>query len=823
MSDAEFKQDINTSTEEKSGFTVRAFVLGLLFALLIALIVPINIITVNSSEMATRAFPMAAAVILMFCIIFGNMLLKKIFAPAALRSKEILVVYIMSLIACVFPGIGLMMYIGTIAGPAQYGTTGNKYFETLYKGVDRLCIRDRESGKIRTLTKEELKYLKEAFTEEGSKKAFEREYFKVPAGADFAEGKPIHPNEYDSYEAFLNRKNFTRASWDHLVPFDTVETRSIEGALDKLNYMFEGFPPRYNGPGTFALVMDIWFRPLMWWTVFLLSLAVMVFCTFSILRKQWVEKERLLFPIMRVPLELVEGLDNTGESRKPLIKNRLLWMGALIPLVFIAWRYLAHHTGILPQMPTVGGHSSIGIKGGLQFPEGAAKTPLGIIFPVIGFTYLINLDVSFSLWFFHLLGVFETYAFNIRAIGTSAGGDAYSSGHSYVNHQSMGGVIALVLIGLFIARKHIFAVFRKAFGLGGRDEIDDSKEPLSYRAAVAGLILSVFVCVGWLVYAGMSVWVAAVFLALAMILYIGATRVICEGGIIFVQACMIPQTFMLRSFGAQALGTVNLVIFALSFMWMADFTSFLMPSVAHSMKLSDTASPKRKRWLFPAVMIVIAMVFFVTGAKVFQISYTLPKRGRIYNWYFGGGGHIATAMRYAVSPIDELNKTEASQQKAEETYRKLAEKWPFDNFRYEDEKKNELSRGLIADYNNFVKYEPSVKYGVKPKRWLFTLGGFGFMAFLMLMRNRFIWWPLHPIGFPFANSPATGRIWFSVLIGWLIKFMIIKYGGVKLFNKIKPVFIGIIVGAVIGIGTCYILDMTFFAAGWVEKGFSLSE
>ena len=53
--------------------------------------------------------------------------------------------------------------------------------------------------------------------------------------------------------------------------------------------------------------------------------------------------------------------------------------------------------------------------------------------------------------------------------------------------------------------------------------------------------------------------------------------------------------------------------------------------------------------------------------------------------------------------------------------------------------------------------------------------------------------------------------------------MIIKYGGVKLFNKVKPLFIGIIVGAVIGIGTCYILDHAFFAAGLIERGFSLSE
>ncbi|MFC1582059.1 DUF6785 family protein [Planctomycetota bacterium] len=806
--------------EEASGFTLRAFFIGMFFVLCIAVLVPHNIIYVASSELATRAFPMGAAAAFLLCIFAGNMLMRKIIPALVLKSREILVIFTMVLIACVFPGIGLMMYVGTIAGPAEYGTPNNKYFDTIFKGVDRLCIKDEADGRIRPLLKEELYALKEAYAEGASKKPLRRAYFKVSENVAFEDGQPVDPEKAQTFDAFLADNEFKQAPWNWAVPFNSVEAKSIEGPLDELDYMFKGFPPRYNGPETRQIVMSTWFKPLMWWTAFLLSMCVMVFCAMTILRKQWVEKERLLFPIMRVPMELVEGLDGKEKGSTPLIRNRLLWIGAMIPLIFMTWRYVSHHSGLIPQLPH-GSHSAWGIAGGLNYFENTAETALAIIFPVIGFTFLINLDVSFSLWFFHIIGFIETGELNKRAIGGSAGSDYYSSGHPFVNHQGMGGVIALVLIGLWIGRKHIKAVFCKAFGRTV-EGLDDRDEPLSYRMAVILLIASGLFCTGWMVVAGMSIWAAAAFMLLSLILYIGATRVVCEGGIVFVQACMIPQTFMLRTFGAKALGPANLVLMGLSFMWMADFTSVFMPNIANSMRLQDASSPGRKKWLLPTTLIVTLVILFVTGSLLFSISYKLAKRGGDYGWYFGEGGHIGWAMKYAVSPIDELNKAENREREEENWYRAAAQRWPFDNYSYADFEKNVFAPNEKAQYYGTIKMEQHLTHGVQPTRMVYTVLGFGFMSFLMLMRNRFVWWPLHPIGFPFASAPSTRRIWFSVFIGWLIKLLIIKYGGAKLFNKIKPVFIGLIVGAVIGVAVFYALDMIMFATENFDKGCGLS-
>ena len=83
----------------------------------------------------------------------------------------------------------------------------------------------------------------------------------------------------------------------------------------------------------------------------------------------------------------------------------------------------------------------------------------------------------------------------------------------------MGALVFLAAWGLWMAREHLKAVWRKA--LNSKCDVDDSGELLSYRTAVFGLILSLAFATCWLMATGMVLWVAVVFLALAMMLFLG--------------------------------------------------------------------------------------------------------------------------------------------------------------------------------------------------------------------------------------------------------------------------------------------------------------
>ncbi len=76
----------------------------------------------------------------------------------------------------------------------------------------------------------------------------------------------------------------------------------------------------------------------------------------------------------------------------------------------------------------------------------------------------------------------------------------------------------------------------------------------------------------------------------------------------------------------------------------------------------------------------------------------------------------------------------------------------------------------------------------------FVLAGFVLVVILSLLRTSFVWWPFHPAGYALALSFAMEYFWLPILIAWLLKVMIVRYGGVKSYRAAIPFFLGLILG-----------------------------
>jgi uncharacterized membrane protein len=123
--------------------------------------------------------------------------------------------------------------------------------------------------------------------------------------------------------------------------------------------------------------------------------------------------------------------------------------------------------------------------------------------------------------------------------------------------------------------------------------------------------------------------------------------------------------------------------------------------------------------------------------------------------------------------------------------------------------------GWIFGQGSQVPYvEILRKIDLKTPDWtrLMHLGiGSGVMGALTFMRYRFPWWPLHPIGMPvgICSYPMT-IIVFSIFLSWLIKWSIMRSGGIGLYQRSQPFFIGLILGNFTAIGVSFFIDMAFF-------------
>ena len=80
------------------------------------------------------------------------------------------------------------------------------------------------------------------------------------------------------------------------------------------------------------------------------------------------------------------------------------------------------------------------------------------------------------------------------------------------------------------------------------------------------------------------------------------------------------------------------------------------------------------------------------------------------------------------------------------------------------------------------------------------------MALMMFARQRFAWWPVHPIGFPIGANSMMNHVWFSVFLAWLIKKAILRYGGAALYKRSQAFFLGLIVGQVLCNGIWLVID-----------------
>lgn len=302
----------------------------------------------------------------------------------------------------------------------------------------------------------------------------------------------------------------------------------------------------------------------------------------------------------------------------------------------------------------------------------------------------------------------------------------------YLGDQSMGAWLGIGILSIWLSRKSIWRVIRAAWN----SEPQDSDEPLPYRWAIVGGIAGTGILILFSRAAGMSIWVALSFFVLYFILVIAATRMRAELGPpthdLYYGG---PDRMLSAAVGTRRLGPRNLSVFTLYFWLTRDYRCHPMPHQLEGFKIAERTGINSRK-LVGAMLIA---TLFGTLAAFWIILHLFYKYGA-----------TSRVQGYA----------------------------------------------LGVAWESYVRLQDWMSNPATPNLEIMGQMGFGLgvTTFLMIMRRTFLWFPFHPVGYAVAGSWTMSWMWFSIFLSWAIKYLLLRGGGLKLYRRSAPFFLGLMLG-----------------------------
>jgi len=311
-----------------------------------------------------------------------------------------------------------------------------------------------------------------------------------------------------------------------------------------------------------------WLKPAIFWTLLLMAIFVAYLALTAPFYRRWAHEERLAFPILRLPLEIVEGRLNwrgltfwSGFALAAFVDmvNHLNWLYPRIPFLRVrardrdlAW-YLTEHP-----------FNAIG------------STPVALYPFIIGYGYLMPLDLCASAWFFYLLR-------KILRIGGAWLGWNRLPRFPYENEQAAGSAIAIASVLLWRSKANLTKFWKSRNQTNG-------DHPLQPTTVAILLSISLMCC--WLisVKAGMGAGTSLAFWLLHFLIALAVARLRAEAGppshsLLFAN----PQDLLLTAFGTRSFRPRELTTLALFFWFNRLNRNHPMPVIVESWRLTEIA------------------------------------------------------------------------------------------------------------------------------------------------------------------------------------------------------------------------------------------
>jgi hypothetical protein len=497
--------------------------------------------------------------------------------------------------------------------------------------------------------------------------------------------------------------------------------------------------------GGMGVPWNAWIMPIILWGLFIFACFSLNMSVASIVRRRWTDVEHLRYPLI-LPIINMIGEEKEGDDSLlgSIWHNKLMWGGFSVAFFLIFYSQLQIRFPGLPQIPwdynsLLIGQTLYQLTGGtiwryIMGPTGGFHPNFwGIEVKFLGIAYLIpTLEILLS-W---TLAHFGRIIPNLVLYNTGRWNSYPMNMREMWTLFAFGGVFALGLFQLYLNRQYFKERLTGAFARNG----DDSQEPLSDPRVIFLFIgSSLFIFIFLMVFLHYKVWMAFLYVFMWIAMVLGFARMRAEGAYnmerpgpsnYFIDI----QKDVIGGFvGQKAIGMTGLTSISILAMHDCNSRNGSIADILECWKLGDELGVSRR-----GVTKAIVAAFLIAMIVLFATA--LPF---IYN---GDGVRMAPRNTYVWRSFTWLKTT------TEDTLK-----------------------------------------GPQPAIIGWFIAGAIITGLLGWLRMQFIWWPIHPIGFVWGVQYQYTEVANFVIVA-ILRAIIMRYGGLPLYRKLRPFFIGLILG-----------------------------
>ena len=492
-----------------------------------------------------------------------------------------------------------------------------------------------------------------------------------------------------------------------------------------------------------------WVSPIFAWTTFFMLLLLASLSMNVILRKQWMENERYLMPMTRIPMALI-GEQDTAESEPSaaarIWRNPMMWTGmgtALVYTLIRGWHFYN------PKVPNLNIHVPLQpYFGDPGYGAMWSQIHFSVSLVFVSIAMFMDLSVLFSL----VIGFFMFRS--LYWLGESTGWVVHS-GYPFMIEQQAGAYLMYAVLILVFSRKYLWRVVKACVN---RDRDAWKEEMMSYPAALGLLAGCIILSLVWANWVGVSLSGMLVFFLFLLVIALIAAKIRAECGAPFSYLGPFKAAIVLVLLGGAATFGSEAFLFAMFVGWFVGGTPFyLIPGA--QMELAEWG----RRFRVVPRHLVYTTVLGILGGMI------------IGGWVFLSNSYAigGSSIRYGWAYDSKI--------------------WYFSEFNAE------MGRASASYLGEATAEPPKGDEPImKPKTVAYFFAA-GVTAGVAILRQLYAGFWFHPIGFILSTSWLAQIAWGSCLVAWTARLVVLKLGGAATVRtKLQPFFVGVFLGALAG-------------------------